>query len=65
MINHKISLLLIFTTVLLFYSVDNAFAEETQSIEIEIKYTDGDRAEYEGTKILGNFIEMVKNNEKN
>jgi|GEM_PF-1057955 len=50
--NNKILLLFILTTGVLFYSIGNAYAEENESIEIEIKYTNGDRAEYYDTKIL-------------
>jgi peptidoglycan/xylan/chitin deacetylase (PgdA/CDA1 family) len=50
--NNKMISLMIIASIFIIFSIDNAYAEETQTIEIEIKYTDGDRAEYEGTKIL-------------
>jgi len=50
--NKIILLLLITTSILIFHSMNNVYAEETQTIEIEIKYTDGDRAEYYGTEII-------------
>ena len=50
--NNKILLLLISVSVILIYSTGNAYAEEIQTIEIEIKYTNGDRVEYYDTKIL-------------
>jgi len=50
--NNKILLLIITASILIFYSVDNAYAEETQTIEIEIKYTNGDRVDFTGTRIL-------------
>ncbi|MBL4595428.1 MAG: polysaccharide deacetylase family protein, partial [Robiginitomaculum sp.] len=49
---NKILLLMISASILLICSTGNAYAEETQTIGIEIKYTDGDRVNYEGIKIL-------------
>jgi len=50
--NNKILLLMISASIILICSTGNAYAEETQTIEIEIKYTDGDRVEYYDAKII-------------
>jgi len=31
---------------------DNAYAEELETIQLEIKYTNGDRADYNGMKVI-------------
>ena len=36
----------------LIISFDNAYAEESQTIQVEIKYTNGDRADYNGMKLI-------------
>ena len=50
--NNKIISLMITASILLICSTCNAYAEETQTIEIEIKYTNGDRVDFSGTKII-------------
>ena len=48
------SLLLIFTIIItatLGFSINNIFAEELETIQIEIKYTNGDRVDFSEIKI--------------
>ncbi len=49
---NKILLLIITASILLIFTMGDVYAEETQIIEIEIKYTNGDRADFSGTKII-------------
>ncbi|AFS80802.1 hypothetical protein NKOR_04570 [Candidatus Nitrosopumilus koreensis AR1] len=37
---------------LIVFAFDNVYAEESQTIQVEIKYTNGDRADFHGMKLL-------------
>ncbi len=47
---HVLCFAMIFLSV--FISIENAYAEELEKIEVEIKYTNGDRADYNGMKLV-------------
>ena len=49
---NKLFTLLVLVTFVLIISFDNVYAEESQIIQVEIKYTNGDRADYNGMKLI-------------
>ncbi len=48
----KLFTLFVLATFVLMISFDNVYAEETQTIQVEIKYTNGDRVDFNGMKLL-------------
>ncbi len=50
-INKSIPLMTIFLFVTIF-TINDVFAEDSQTIEVEIKYTNGDRVDYNGMRLL-------------
>jgi len=49
---NKLFTLLVLVTFVLIISFDNVYAEESQTIQVEIKYTNGDRVDYNGMKLI-------------
>ncbi len=52
-LNQKIIfLIMIFSIIIVIHSVNSVFAQESSTIEVEVKYTNGDKASFEELKIV-------------
>ena len=47
-----LTVFIILITTILMISFEYGFSEETQTVEVEIKYTNGDRADFSDMKLL-------------